>query len=313
MSKRKLSEEPSESSAKVKKQDDSPITSENQEVSHQVLFKIEELFAKFPKVGTAIFSQLNNQDLVGSKKVNQAWASFISKQKLPWIQMIRKYIGTMEQIPESWDRVVVRTPFQTVKDLALVVQEVQKNPLYEKISANFHQCSPLHVAAACGNLQLCQHVIKKNCKMPFKNKVGLTPFHFAALYGHSNVFNFIIQNNDITEMNPANDEGFTPLHYAAKSGQLEICTVIIENVKDKNPANNKGVTPLYMAVANGHLEICRLIVGNVDNKNPANNQGFTPLFIAAKNGHIELLKLIISFGGQKTRFLNVYKLILKKQ
>ena len=292
MSKRKLSKEPSESVVKVKKQDDAPINSENQEVSHQVSFSIEELFAKFPKVGTAIFSQLNNQDLVGSKKVNQAWASFISKQKLPWIQMIRKYIGTMEQIPESWDRVVVRTPFQTVKDLALVVQEVQKNPLYEKISLNFHQCSPLHVAAACGNLQLCQHVTKKNCKMPFKNKVGLTPFHFAALYGHSNVFNFIIQNNDITEMNPANDEGFTPLHYAAKTGQLEICTVIIENVKEKNPANNQGFTPLHIAAQKGHMEICKLIIGKVEDIHPTANNGSTPLNEATINGYSNVCAFI---------------------
>ena len=56
------------------------------------------------------------------------------------------------------------------------------------VDSDLNYITPLHVAAACGNLHLCQHVIKKNCEMPIKNKSGCISLHYAAYFGHTNVF-----------------------------------------------------------------------------------------------------------------------------
>ena len=37
--------------------------------------------------------------------------------------------------------------------------------------------------------------------------------------------------------------GITPLHYAAATGDLDICRLIIKNIKDKNPTDHRGETP----------------------------------------------------------------------
>ena len=54
----------------------------------------------------------------------------------------------------------------------------------------------------------------------------------------------------------------TPLHYAAKYGHSEICKLLIENAKEKNPANKKGQTPLCLAIQNGNREIYEPILLN---------------------------------------------------
>ena len=58
----------------------------------------------------------------------------------------------------------------------------------------------------------------------------------------------------------------TPFHLAACRGHLEICQLIIENVKDKNPKDNYGCTPLHLAAWTGRLEIVELICRNVEEK-----------------------------------------------
>ena len=82
---------------------------------------------------------------------------------------------------------------------------------------------------------------------------------------------------------------------AAEQGREDICSLIIENSKEKNPAGVQGLTPLHEAARYGHLEVCRLIISNLEHDmNPADNRGWTPLHEAAWNGHQEICRLIIS-------------------
>jgi ankyrin repeat protein len=39
----------------------------------------------------------------------------------------------------------------------------------------------------------------------------------------------------------------TPLHYAARCGNLEVCKLILSNVKDPNPVYNDGRIPKNFA------------------------------------------------------------------
>ena len=91
---------------------------------------------------------------------------------------------------------------------------------------------------------------------------------------------------------PTRQFGFTPLHYAAKDGHVQVCQLILAQVRDKNPEAIGGWTPLHSAADNGHLEVCRLIVSLLTrNKNPADDEGETPMDRAALGGH----KAIVDF------------------
>ena len=60
-------------------------------------------------------------------------------------------------------------------------------------------------------------------------------------------------------MNPKNVDGITPLHVAARFGHLEICQLLLTNLKKKNPKSNNNLTPLYFATSNNHQDICQLL------------------------------------------------------
>ena len=50
------------------------------------------------------------------------------------------------------------------------------------------------------------------------------------------------------DKNPTDTDGWTPLHYAAMYGHFNICQEIVNNVQDKNPkAWNAPITPLWLA------------------------------------------------------------------
>jgi len=107
------------------------------------------------------------------------------------------------------------------------------------------------------------------------------------------------------DKNPENDNGFTPLHEAAKNGNLDICQLILKNIKEFNPSNKStGVTALHVAAENGHFDICQLIIKNIVDKNPADDNGFTPLHLAAQNGHSEIYGLMVQNAIEKNPAAN---------
>jgi hypothetical protein len=83
----------------------------------------------------------------------------------------------------------------------------------------------------------------------------------------------------------------TPLHYAAKRGHTNVCKVIIESVENKNPSTSNGCTPLHLAAKQGHLEIIKLIVETGVDKTTLFN-GNTPLDDLSKFRSYKYYKLL---------------------
>ena len=122
--------------------------------------------------------------------------------------------------------------------------------------------------------------------------------------GHLDICQLIISN--VKDKNPADDFGYTPLHLAISGGHLEVCMLIVESVKDKNPGDNFGNTPLHWAADLGHFLICQLMLDNAKDKNPKNNLGSTPLHYAAAKGNVDFDN---SFQTQQVRIIwNKYEL-----
>ena len=188
--------------------------------------------------------------------------------------------------------------------------------------------TPLHVAAASGQLAIFEYIfrkartIKEQCP---QNIEGITPFHMAALNGHitrllefladpmhsSRLFilaNYGSLTNYITIaerqeiVNPKDEkDGTTPLHLAAESGQLAIFEYIFQKIEVKCPETNEGITPFHLAAKNGHFAICELIITNphVTNKNPKDPTWKTPFHWAAENGFLNICHLIILYTDDK--------------
>ena len=108
-----------------------------------------------------------------------------------------KYIGNFMEFQESGRAVISRTPVDTLKELALAIQNFfTRSPTRIK-----HQWHPLFVVAEQGSSKLCEFIIKKT-----------------------------------GDINPKRTkDGFTPLHMAAQEGHLDVCILLTGKLDDKNP------------------------------------------------------------------------------
>ena len=262
---------------------------------------MEIILEKFPHLNKLIFSQLDNESLVTCKDVDKTWKKCIDSQKLPWIRMIEKHIGRLEQYPGTWKKVTSKTPAKNVQELALAVKKFYK---YKKVDDG---SNPMHITAECGTLELFQFIFEKMTeknpsmteKNPSKKLKVPSPLHLAADRGHYDICKFIMEHVDYKDPDYFYFSNRTPLDLAITSNHLDVCELIIKNLTNKNPSDSDGITPLHIAALFGRSEICRLIVKNVDHKNPENKNGITPLHMAAKKGHVNVYKLIMEFVDDK--------------
>ena len=44
-------------------------------------------------------------------------------ERLLWVEIIQKYVGNIEEFPDTWEKLIDKTPIEVVKDLALAVHQ----------------------------------------------------------------------------------------------------------------------------------------------------------------------------------------------
>ena len=197
------------------------------EISNHILEDsiLNIIMLRFPILIQDIFEELDDRSLTNCKIASKSWCEFIDDNKFPFIRKIREYRRNMEEFKIHWNKVVIRTPFEIVKELAIAVHQCFRWSITFK--GGKKQWSPLHIAAERGHLQCClsksipnflKYCIKMEDKNP-RNDVGLTPCHIAT--GE--------------DMNPRKDIGTTPLQNAAYQSHLKICQYTIKIMEDKNP------------------------------------------------------------------------------
>ena len=262
---------------------------------------MEGLCKRFPLLVEMVFENLDDESLVKCKESSREINHHLQNQRFYWIRIIKTH-GNFKEFADSWKKVVCKTPVETVKELALTVEEYWNFSDYPDFYRLGLQLHPLHVAADRGHLNLCQHIVEKTGDFnPASQPFEATALHFAAYQGHLEVYQFILDNVD--DKNPVDaNRRDGPFFLAVKNNQLKFCRVIIKTVEEKNPADKFGFTALHEAAANGYLEMCQLLIDNMTgDKNPGNffgytngtlSLGWTPLHCAAKHGHFEICQLI---------------------
>ena len=80
--------------------------------------------------------------------------------------------------------------------------------------------TPLHVAAECGLLNICELLVAANCFKNNRDSKGRTPLLCAASAGHLEVVKYLIGERSFTFV--VDEEGNSALHLAAKHGHIEV-------------------------------------------------------------------------------------------
>ena len=72
---------------------------------------------------------------------------------------------------------------------------------------------------------------------------GYTSLHFASLYGHLSIVQYLISQGANIESEVNNR--YTPLHFASLYGHLSIVQYLISQGANIESKTNQGVTPLH--------------------------------------------------------------------
>ncbi|WP_264329012.1 ankyrin repeat domain-containing protein [Wolbachia endosymbiont (group A) of Andrena hattorfiana] len=118
--------------------------------------------------------------------------------------------------------------------------------------------TPLHHAAANGDIKTAKSLIDKGADVNAQDKDSMTPLHRAAANNNEESVKLLVEYG--AKVDVQDKDGLTPLHYAAAYVCVEIAKYLIDNRANVNAQDSAGHTPLYYAVANDNEELAKLLI-----------------------------------------------------
>jgi ankyrin repeat protein len=141
--------------------------------------------------------------------------------------------------------------------------------------------SPLHRAAAGGNLEILQHLRLWGCHPRQANHAGEYPVHVACASGHTEATEFLLE----TTLQPGRDKDRVSSYSSLVDGQ--------------------GRTLLHHAAWNGHITVARLLLKQFGAKsiiNLTDKNNLTARHYALLDGHDEMLEFLDEMGAVADAF-----------
>ena len=157
-----------------------------------------------------------------------------------------------------------------------------------------HGLTPLHFAAKYGHSDICQYLIKNGAGVNVTNDAGESPLWFAALLGHANatLIKYLVDNG--ADVKQANNMNWQPLHAAAYRGNLIAIQFFIEEGKvNVSSTTSDGETPLLLASKEDNEEVIEYLIGKGANVNEADKDGKSPLWVASKYDNVNAMRMLI--------------------
>ncbi|KAJ1395068.1 Ankyrin repeat [Sesbania bispinosa] len=134
-------------------------------------------------------------------------------------------------------------------DINLLYRVIQEEP---RVGDLFDMAeTPLHIAAAAGNLQFATEIMRLKPSYAWKlNQQGFSPIHVAMQQGHKRmVLRFVIINKDLVRVKGR--EGLTPLHFASQTGEVDLLANFLSACPDSiEDVTVRDGTALHIAVKN---------------------------------------------------------------
>ena len=238
---------------------------------------IEEIFWRFPHLGTQIFEKLDNFHLVKCREISTWWKKFVDNDKTFCIKQIQEHISMPNP---SVTKTLQKENYEYLQELADASKESfdsalrgcknKKKPntfellysllLKSRLKADYCNSSdnkPLSlVKLIIDNLEI---------KNPWLEAFGLHALSQAARLGNMEAYKLI--SKELDEKNPIDTYGYTPLHYAVRHGNYNICQFITKNSQNLESLDQLGYTPLQLAESGGYKEISELLKTCIEEQN----------------------------------------------
>ncbi|KAK2583729.1 hypothetical protein KPH14_009647 [Odynerus spinipes] len=157
------------------------------------------------------------------------------------------------------------------------------------------KCTPLHCAAAVGNIVCVNSLIKAKADID-AGFPGKSPLHYAVLCNAVDCVEALLQAG----AHPNNPQVYTetPLHVAASLGSVPCMKLLLNYGADvRVQLGTARSTPLHLAAEEGSVECTKLLLDAGASYEAKNSRGQTAMHLAALAQSSETLEVLINAGA----------------
>ena len=263
-----------------------------------------------------------------SKSWSESYAHFIYENSEPQPQAFPIDVYSSNHLCST----IFDGCYQSLEDILI------SNPSMDLNSLNFRGFSPLHYAAALGNVEIAQLLLQfPGIDIDVRDKFGNSPLFWAIYNGHSNMVSFLLHsgcNPDVPNyscetllhlvsvfpaihpnlpevllqfgLNPnaLGASGQTPLHNACALGDIRTAYSLLKCGAFLHAQDFFGETPLHWAVRENQVSAVSLLIKAGVDVNQIDKFGETALHIATIAGLSEIVNLILGSNRLSKQTLN---------
>lgn len=173
------------------------------------------------------------------------------------------------------------------------------------LNINFDKgSSPIHFAAAIGDVKAIDLFIKYKSNLNIKDGIGATPLHVASFYGHLDcaklLFNPKTKINEGTKTKKSlvfYDAESTPLHAALSSGNITLVEWLIDKGADIHSKTKFGCDAYFFAARSGNPQAIQLLTKLGLNIPAVGVYGNFPLKEAVLKNSYESVVMLLDLGS----------------
>ncbi|WP_168464184.1 ankyrin repeat domain-containing protein [Wolbachia endosymbiont of Ctenocephalides felis wCfeT] len=137
----------------------------------------------------------------------------------------------------------------------------------------------LRRAAARGNTDKVQELMREVDNLDAANSKGWTALHLASKNGHYKIVATLLTRNNV---NIQGKDGITPLHLAAISGHKNVVELLLSKGAEVDAKDNCGKTPLHNAAARSKINIMYLLMDAGADPSTKDKHERIPLYYAKR-------------------------------
>lgn len=122
------------------------------------------------------------------------------------------------------------------------------------------------------------------------------PIVIAALHGHDQTVELLLENGADTEARDSSEGGGTALYYASEFGNTHVVKLLLEHGARASIWDADGCSALHTAAANGFEQIVKLLLDKGADVGVGENE-FSALQSAAELGHERIVMMLLTAGA----------------
>jgi len=166
------------------------------------------------------------------------------------------------------------------------------------IKDRIHENTPLHIAAAQGNLRLLNQLLDKGATVNQANNLGNTPLHTAAVSNSVACARELIKRGAV--ITDTNKRGSTALHFAvyglqsASTESTQIVMMLLKEGCGVDVQDRQGTAALHIAASHGFVKVASTLLEFGADVGLEDQNGRDPIYYAERKELSEMVFLLNS-------------------